>query len=152
MARRGSSPSTRTPTGARLPCVSEPPTLWIRHQDVLALTDGFGVDVAIEAVGVPATFQMCLDLVRPGGHVANVGVHGSPVQLDLQGLWIQNIVISTGLVNTTSLPMLLKLVASGKLPAAELVTHRFDMSDILSAYDTFGRAAETRALKVLMHR
>jgi alcohol dehydrogenase len=122
------------------------------RKDVLALTDGFGVDVAIEAVGVPATFQMCLDLVRPGGHVANVGVHGSPVQLELQGLWIQNIVISTGLVNTTSLPMLLKLVASGKLPAAELVTHRFDMSDILSAYDTFGRAAETRALKVLMHR
>jgi alcohol dehydrogenase len=121
-------------------------------KEVLALTDGFGVDVAIEAVGIPATFQMCIDIVRPGGHVANVGVHGAPVQLDLQSLWIQNIVISTGLVNTTSLPMLLKLVASGKLPAAELVTHRFDMSDILSAYDTFGRAAETRALKVLMHR
>ena len=121
-------------------------------KDVLALTDGFGVDVAIEAVGIPATFQMCLDIVRPGGHVANVGVHGAPVQLDLQSLWIQNLVISTGLVNTTSLPMLLKLVASGKLPAAELVTHRFDMDDILSAYDTFGRAAETRALKVLMHR
>jgi alcohol dehydrogenase len=122
------------------------------REEVLALTDGYGVDVAIEAVGIPATFQMCLDIVRPGGHVANVGVHGAPVELDLQSLWIQNIVISTGLVNTTSLPMLLKLVANGKLPTAELVTHRFDMNDILSAYDTFGRAAETRALKVLMHR
>jgi alcohol dehydrogenase len=122
------------------------------RKEVLALTDGFGVDVAIEAVGIPATFQMCLDVVRPGGHVANVGVHGAPVELDLQSLWIQNLTISTGLVNTTSLPMLLKLVASGKLPATELVTHRFELADILAAYDTFGRAAETRALKVLMHR
>jgi alcohol dehydrogenase len=122
------------------------------RKEILALTDGFGVDVAIEAVGIPATFQMCLDVVRPGGHVANVGVHGAPVQLDLQNIWIQNLVISTGLVNTTSLPMLLKLVSTGKLPASELVTHRFDMDDVLSAYDTFGRAAETQALKVLMHR
>jgi alcohol dehydrogenase len=121
-------------------------------KQVLALTDGQGFDVAIEAVGVPATFQLCLDLVRPGGHVANVGVHGAPVELDLQSLWIQNIVISMGLVNTTSLPMLLRLVASGRLPAAELVTHRFDLDDIASAYDAFGRAAQTGALKVLMHR
>jgi alcohol dehydrogenase len=122
------------------------------RKQTLALTDGYGVDVAIEAVGIPATFQMCIDLVRPGGHVANVGVHGAAVDLDLQSLWIQNIVISTGLVNTTSLPMLLRLVASGRLPAAELVTHRFALADIASAYDTFGRAAETGALKVLMHR
>ena len=77
----------------------------------MALTDGYGVDVAVEAVGVPATFTMCTDLVRPGGHVANVGVHGKAVELDLQNLWIQNITISMGLVNTTTLPMLLKLVA-----------------------------------------
>jgi alcohol dehydrogenase len=117
---------------------------------VRALTDGYGVDVAVEAVGVPATFTMCVDLVRPGGHVANVGVHGKPVELALQNLWIQNITISMGLVNTTTLPMLLKLVAQHKLPAAELVTHRFALDDILSAYETFGNAAQTHALKVLI--
>jgi alcohol dehydrogenase len=120
--------------------------------EVKALTDGQGVDVAVEAVGVPATFTMCVDLVRPGGHVANVGVHGKPVQLNLQDLWIQNITITMGLVNTTTLPMLLKLVAQHKLPAAELVTHRFALSDVLSAYETFGNASETHALKVLMTR
>lgn len=119
---------------------------------VTALTDGYGVDVAVEAVGVPSSFAMCLDLVRPGGHVANVGVHGKSVELDLQKLWIQNITISMGLVNTTTLAMLLKLVAQGKLPAAHLVTHRFGLDDILSAYETFGNAAETHALKVLMSR
>ncbi len=93
---------------------------------------------------------MCLDLVRPGGHVANVGVHGKPVELDLQNLWIQNITISMGLVNTTTLAMLLKLVAQHKLPAAELVTHRFALEDILSAYETFRNAAQTHALKVLI--
>jgi alcohol dehydrogenase len=121
-------------------------------EQVKALTDGYGVDVAVEAVGVPATFKMCLDLVRPGGHVANVGVHGKAVELELQKLWIQNITISMGLVNTTTLPMLLKLVAQGKLPAADLVTHRFSLGDILSAYETFGNAAQTHALKVMMSR
>jgi alcohol dehydrogenase len=117
---------------------------------VRAFTDGYGVDVAVEAVGVPATFAMCVSLVRPGGHVANVGVHGKPVELELQKLWIQNITISMGLVNTTTLPMLLKLVAQQKLPAAELVTHRFALGDVLSAYETFGNAAQTHALKVLL--
>jgi alcohol dehydrogenase len=119
---------------------------------VVALTDGFGVDVAVEAVGIPATFDMCIDLVRPGGNVANVGVHGKSVELDLQKLWIQNINISMGLVNTTTLPMLLKLVEQQKLPAAELVTHRFKLDDILSAYETFANASQTRALKVMMSR
>src|SRR5690606_8008005 len=91
-------------------------------QEVLDLTGGQGVDVAVEAVGVPATFQMCVDLVRPGGTVANVGVHGKPVQLDLQDLWIKNIAITMGLVNTDTLGMLLKLVVQGKLPAEHLVT------------------------------
>jgi alcohol dehydrogenase len=120
--------------------------------EVKALTEGQGVDVAVEAVGVPATFKTCVDLVRPGGHVANVGVHGKPVELNLQDLWIQNITITMGLVNTTTLPMLLKLVAQHKLPAGELVTHRFALSDVLSAYETFGNASETHALKVLMAR
>ncbi|WNB86971.1 zinc-binding dehydrogenase [Cellulomonas sp. ATA003] len=116
------------------------------------LTDGHGVDVAVEAVGIPVTFGMCTAMVRPGGSVANVGVHGAPVQLDLQDLWIQNISISMGLVNTTSLGMLLKLVAAGRLPAEAFVTHRFALDDIGSAYETFGDAARTHAVKVLLSR
>ena len=100
-------------------------------EQVLALTDGYGVDVAVEAVGVPATFEMCTELVRPGGNVANVGVHGKPVQLDLQDLWIKNINISMGLVNTTTLGMLLKLVAQHKLPVEKFVTHRFALDDVM---------------------
>ena len=119
---------------------------------VLALTDGYGVDVAVEAVGVPETFAMCTRLVRPGGTVANVGVHGKAAPLELQDLWIQNINISMGLVNTTTLGMLLKLVAQHKLPVDKFVTHRFALSDVMSAYDTFGKAAETKALKVAIKR
>ena len=119
---------------------------------MIALTDGYGVDVAVEAVGIPATFRMCTDLVRPGGHVANVGVHGGPVELPLQDLWIANITISMGLVNTNTLGMLLKLVAQNKLPVGAFVTHRFGMDDVLGAYDTFGDAANSKALKVLISR
>ncbi len=119
---------------------------------VLALTDGWGVDVAVEAVGVPDTFQMCTQIVRPGGRVANVGVHGKPVELQLQDLWIQNITISMGLVNANTTPMLLKLVASGKLNVDNFATHHFKLDEMLDAYDTFGRAAETRALKVVIDR
>jgi len=117
---------------------------------VLALTDGLGVDVAIEAVGIPQTFQMCLDIVRPAGHVANVGVHGKSADLALQDLWISNITITMGLVNTNTLGTLLKMVAQNKLPASEFISHRFALSDIMEAYDVFGRAAETKALKVVM--
>ena len=119
---------------------------------VLAQTDGHGVDVAIEAVGIPGTFDMCTNLVRPGGNVANVGVHGAPVTLDLPRLWIQNINISMGLVNATTLGMLLKLVEQHKLPVAEFVTHRFTFAEAMDAYATFGNAAETGALKVLISR
>ena len=119
---------------------------------VLALTDGYGVDVAVEAVGVPTTFDMCTQLVRPGGNVANVGVHGSPVQLNLQDLWIKNINISMGLVNTTTLGMLLKLVTQQRLPVQSFVTHTFTLDDVVSAYETFGNAAQTKALKVLISR
>lgn len=117
---------------------------------VLARTDGLGVDVAIEAVGVPATFGMCTDIVRPGGTVANVGVHGKPVELHVEDLWIQNITISMGLVNANTTPMLLKLVARKKIPAAKFATHRFRFDQFLDAYDTFARAAETKALKVVI--
>jgi alcohol dehydrogenase len=119
-------------------------------EQVLALTDGLGVDVAIEAVGVPATWDMSLAIVRPAGHVANVGVHGKPVEFHLEEKWIENITVTTGLVNTDTSPMLIKLLAQGKLDVAGFVSHRFALSDIIDAYDTFSRAAETKALKVIL--
>jgi alcohol dehydrogenase len=120
------------------------------RQTVLELTGGRGVDVSVEAVGVPETFQMAVDLVRPGGHVANVGVHGRPVELHLEELWIRNITISTGLVNANTTPMLLRLVANGRLPAEKFATHEFAFGDFMDAYDTFSRPAATKALKVVI--
>jgi len=120
-------------------------------EQVLALTDGQGVDVAIEAVGVPETFTMATLIVRPGGSVANIGVHGKSVDLALNELWIKNIDISMGLVNTNTLGMLLKLVAEHKLPAEKFVTHEFSFDQILEAYEVFGNAAKHDALKVLIH-
>jgi alcohol dehydrogenase len=119
-------------------------------EQVMALTDGLGVDVAIEAVGIPQTFTMATVIVRPGGHVANIGVHGKSVDLALNELWIKNIDISMGLVNTNTLGMLLKLVAQHKLPADKFVTHEFTFDQILEAYEVFGHAAEHDALKVLI--
>lgn len=119
-------------------------------EQVFALTDGLGVDVAIEAVGIPATFQAALDIIRPGGVVANVGVHGTSVDLPLDRLWIANIAITMGLVNTDTTDTLLKLVAQKKLDATKFVTHTFALSDMEEAYDVFSRAAETKALKVLI--
>ncbi len=121
-------------------------------EQVMAMTDGLGVDVAIEAVGLPATFEACTRIVRPGGSVANVGVHGSPVELALQDLWIQDIAITMGLVSTSTTPMLLKLVAQHKLDAERFATHHFSFDQFLEAYDTFGDAAETKALKVVLRR
>jgi alcohol dehydrogenase len=118
---------------------------------VLALTDGAGVDVAIEAVGVPDTFTMAVDLIRPGGRVANIGVHGKPVELRLNELWIRNIDISMGLVNTDTTGMLLKLVAEHRLPVREFVTHEFSFEQMLDAYEVFGNASAHDALKVLIH-
>ena len=117
---------------------------------VMSLTGGLGVDVAIEAVGVADTFEMCTRLVRPGGHVANVGVHGGPASLHLENLWTRNLTITTGLVDTWSTPTLLKLLRSGQLDAAKFITHHFALPDILDAYDVFSRAAETAALKVVL--
>ena len=118
---------------------------------VLSLTDGLGVDVAIEAVGMPETFTMATVIVRPGGNVANIGVHGKSVDLALNELWIKNIDISMGLVNTNTLGMLLKLVAQHKLPAENFVTHKFSFDQIIEAYEVFGNAAKHDALKVLIH-
>jgi len=119
---------------------------------VRAMTDGLGVDVAIEAVGIPATFEACTQVVRPGGSVANVGVHGAPVQLALQDLWIMDLSITMGLVSTSTTPMLLKLVAQDKLAAEKFATHHFSLDQMIDAYDTFGRASETKALKVVIKR
>lgn len=117
---------------------------------LMEMTDGVGVDVAIEAVGIPATFDVCQKVVAPGGHIANVGVHGKSVELHLETLWIQNITLTTGLVNTNTTPMLLKTVQSGKLSPAQLITHRFALDDILKAYEVFGNAAKEKALKVVL--
>jgi len=119
---------------------------------VMALTDGWGVDVAVEAVGIPQTFEMATQIVRPGGHVANVGVHGKPVELRLQDLWIHNITISMGLVNTNTTPLLLKLITEGRLNVDKFASHHFKLNDMMAAYDTFSRAQETKALKVIIDR
>ena len=117
---------------------------------VMELTDGAGVDVAIEAVGIPATFDICQSIVAAGGRIANVGVHGKPVQLHMEALWDRNISLTTRLVDTATTSMLLKIVQSGKLQPQKLVTHRFAMNDILKAYETFGNAASEGALKVVL--
>jgi alcohol dehydrogenase len=119
-------------------------------QQVMELTEGTGVDVAIEAVGLPATFDICQSIVAAGGRIANVGVHGKPVELHMEKLWDRNISLTTRLVDTVTTPMLLKVVRSGKLQPNKLVTHRFAMDDILKAYDTFGNAAKEGALKVVL--
>ncbi|MDQ2977498.1 MAG: zinc-dependent alcohol dehydrogenase family protein [Acidobacteriota bacterium] len=117
---------------------------------VMDLTKGAGVDVAIEAVGIPATFDICQAIVAAGGHIANVGVHGKPVELHLEKLWDRNIAITTRLVDTVTTPMLLRVVRSGQLEPSKLVTHRFALADIMMAYDTFGNAAKEGALKVVL--
>jgi len=108
------------------------------------------VDVAIEAVGVPATFDICQSIIAPGGRIANVGVHGKPVELHLERLWSYNITLTTRLVDTVTTPMLLGVVQSGRLDAKKLVSHRFALGDIMKAYDTFGNAAKEHALKVVL--
>jgi len=117
---------------------------------VLALTGGKGVDVAIEAVGVPATFDICQDVVAAGGHVANVGVHGKGVTLKLEKLWAHNVTITTRLVDTVTTPMLLRTVVAGRLQPRKLITHEFRLDEIMKAYDAFGNAAQEKALKVIL--
>jgi alcohol dehydrogenase len=119
-------------------------------EKIMKMTGGRGVDAAIEAVGIPETFVMCEDIVAPGGTIANIGVHGVKADLHLERLWSHNITITTRLVDTVTTPMLLKTVQAGKIDPKRLITHRFKLEKILDAYDTFGRAASTRALKVLI--
>lgn len=117
---------------------------------VMSLTENRGVDVAIEAVGLPESFDTCQRIVAAGGHIANVGVHGKPVQLNLDKLWSHNITLTTGLVDTVTTPMLLKTVLAGKLQPKQLVTHHFVLADVMRAYDTFGDAGRQGALKVII--
>jgi alcohol dehydrogenase len=116
------------------------------------LTDGLGADVAIEAVGTPATFELATELIRPGGHVANIGVHGKPATLHLETLWTRDVTITTGLVDTYSTPTLARLMATGQLKAARFATHHFGFDEFIEAYDVFSDAAETGALKVVLTR
>jgi alcohol dehydrogenase len=117
---------------------------------VMEMTDGLGADVVMEAVGVPATFELCTELVRPGGRVANIGVHGQPATLHLETLWIKNITITTGLVDTSSTPTLLKLVSEGRLDPTGFATHRFKLNEIMDAYDVFADAAHSNAMNVVL--
>jgi alcohol dehydrogenase len=118
--------------------------------EIMKLTLGKGVDVAIEAVGTPVTFNICQSIVAAGGHIANIGVHGKSVELHLEKLWARSVTITTRLVDTVSTPMLLKIVQSGKLQPLKLITHHFALNEIMKAYDTFGNAANEKALKVIL--
>jgi alcohol dehydrogenase len=120
--------------------------------DIIALTDGLGVDVSIEAVGYPETLLTAASVVRPGGRIANVGVHGVPVELPMQEMWIQNVTLTMGLVDTVSIPTLLKMVGSGRIPAEKMGTHTFGLDQINEAYEVFGNAAANSALKVIINR
>lgn len=117
---------------------------------VMTMTGNAGVDVAMEAVGTPATFDICQSIIAPGGRIANIGVHGKPVEFHIEKLWSSNITLTTRLVDTVTTPTLLKLVHSGQLDAKKLISHRFALNEIMKAYDVFEHAAETRALKVVL--
>jgi alcohol dehydrogenase len=119
---------------------------------VTDLTEGLGADVVIEAVGAPEMFELCTRLVRAGGHVANIGVHGKPVSIHLEDLWIKNVTMTTGLVDTYSTPTLMSMLATGQLDTASFVTHHFAMEAMIEAYDVFSRASDTGALKVVLTR
>jgi alcohol dehydrogenase len=120
-------------------------------EKIMELTAKKGVDVAIEAVGIPATFDICQEIVAAGGRIANIGVHGKPVELHIERLWAHNITLTTRLVDTVTTPLLLKTVVSGKLQPKQLITHTFKLDEIMKAYDTFGNAAKEKALKVLIN-
>jgi alcohol dehydrogenase len=119
-------------------------------EKVMALTSGKGVEVAIEAVGMAATFGLCQEIIGAGGHIANIGVHGASVTLHLEKLWSQNITITTRLVDAVTTPLLLKTVMAGRLQPKQLITHHFTLNDVIKAYDTFGNAGREHALKVIL--
>lgn len=109
-----------------------------------------GSDVAIEAVGMPQTWNICQKIVKPGGHIANVGVHGQKVDFEIQDLWIKNLTITTGLVNTNTTPMLIKTVAANKIDVSKMITHRFTLDQVMEAYDVFLNASREKAMKIII--
>ncbi len=117
---------------------------------IMMMTHGRGVDVAVEAVGIPATFNLCQTIIAPGGHIANVGVHGESAPLHLETLWSQNITITTRLVDAVTTQLVLKTIMSGRLLPKQLISHRFMLGDLMSAYETFANAARERALKIIL--
>lgn len=119
-------------------------------EKIMKMTHKKGVDVAVEAIGIPSSFDICQSIVAAGGHIANIGVHGKPVQLNLDKLWDHNITLTTRLVDTVTTSMLMKTVVSGKIQPKKLITHHFDMKDLIKAYETFGNAMKERALKVII--
>ncbi|WP_236995504.1 zinc-dependent alcohol dehydrogenase family protein [Halomonas huangheensis] len=119
-------------------------------EEIMSLTHGEGVDVAMEAVGIPETFDICQSILRPGGKLANIGVHGKSVDFHIEDLWIKNITLRTGLVNTNTIPVLMRFLESGGIDAESLITHRFDLNDIEQAYNVFAQAASEKAIKVLL--
>lgn len=119
-------------------------------ETVMSLTDGEGVDVAMEAVGIPETFDTCQRILRPGGRLANIGVHGRSVELRLEELWIKNVTVRTGLVNTNTIPVLMRFLETGGIDAESLITHRFALDEIEKAYEVFSRAASEKAIKMLL--
>jgi alcohol dehydrogenase len=120
------------------------------EEAVKEIVGGDGVDVAIEAVGIPSTWDICQKIVKPGAHIANVGVHGVKVDFDIQKLWIKNLTITTGLVNTNTTPMLLKVVSANRMDLKKMITHRFPLSELEHAYQVFLNAAEEKALKIII--
>lgn len=119
-------------------------------EKIMSVTGNRGVDTAIEAVGIPATFEICQSIIAPGGHIANIGVHGKPASLHLETLWAKNITITTRLVDTVTTPLLLKTVAAEKIDPLQLITHRFKLTEIIEAYETFGNAGKEKSLKVIL--
>jgi alcohol dehydrogenase len=81
---------------------------------------------------------------------ANVGVHGKPATLHLESIWIKNLTITTGLVDSYTIPTLLRAIEAGQLDPTRFTTHRFPLGQAMEAYDVFERAGETNALKVAM--
>ncbi|WP_041381740.1 zinc-binding dehydrogenase [Spiribacter curvatus] len=119
-------------------------------EQIMQMTDGEGVDVAMEAVGIPETFDTCQSIVKAGGHIANIGVHGTSVEFHLENLWIKNVTVRTGLVNTNTITVLMRTLQAGGVDAKSLITHHFPLNDIEKAYDVFGDAANEKAIKMIL--
>lgn len=119
-------------------------------EQVQAIVGGLGADVVMEAVGIPFTLESAFELVRPYGHVANIGVHGKPITLPIDRLWIENLTVTMGLVDGVTAPMLMGMIEEGKLDVMPLGTHKFKLDEMIEAYDIFGNAGKNNALKVVL--